>query len=146
MTPNQAIICHGIQEPLPNITPFVDPDAVAEAFDTWCDEDGFSAAEPGDVVRVVMLRVWSAKCVHGIQARTCFEKRKSTEPSSFCIKSQSPNGRDFPFRPSAAKAVAAKPKIETPVSVFQLGLTSSQFCQGCGQSVDQSPNAKQKVP
>ena len=61
-----------MQEPLPNNSKsYVAPGAAAEAFDTWTDGGCFSAAAPGDGVRVVMLRVWSAECVYGIQARPC---------------------------------------------------------------------------
>ena len=58
-----------MQEPLPSSKPYVDPGTVAEAFDTWADGGCSCAAAPGDLVRVDRLRVWSAECVHAIQAR-----------------------------------------------------------------------------
>ena len=58
-----------MQEPLPNCKSYVHSGAAAEAFDTWTDGGCFSAAAPGDGVRVDRLRIWSAECVYGIQAR-----------------------------------------------------------------------------
>ena len=60
-----------MQEPLPSSKSYVDPGAAAEAFDTWSDGGCFCAAAPGDCVRVDRLRIWSAECVYGIQARPC---------------------------------------------------------------------------
>ena len=58
-----------MQEPLPNSKSYVDLGETAEAFDTWADGGCFSGAASGDDVRVDRLRIWSAECVYGIQAR-----------------------------------------------------------------------------
>ena len=58
-----------LQEALPNRRSFAASGVAAEVFDTWAEGDCASAAAPGDAVRVDLLRVWSAECVLGIQAR-----------------------------------------------------------------------------